>query len=218
MSQDRNNQFEPFGGLPVPVVCAEDTGWQARFLSTPLLQRLTPVHWQRLLQGMSLEDVAAGETLIEAGSAGVACFVLRSGRACVHLGGRSLAVLEPGVLFGEDALISGGCRNASVTFMVDGSGGRLPAARFEQWLLNAVIRPLGELGGRLPVSIAPAPPAKPDRLHLPLGRIRDPGIALPRARAYALVGGELRQRWLAAFVLAQQGYDALPLDRPVPGG
>lgn len=205
------SRFEPFAGLPVAVVAPDDSGWQMRFLSTPLLQRLPPIHWQQLLQGMALEQACAGATLIEAGTAGDVCFVLRKGRARVHARGRTLALLDPGALFGEDALIAGGSRNASVTLLTDGAVGRLPAARFEDWLLQAVIHPLVEIGDRRPLWIERTVPVGAECIHVPLTRLRDPGIALPVAGRYGVIGGALRERWLAAFVLAQQGFDARPI-------
>lgn len=212
MAHDHPSQFERFTGLPVATVCADATGWQLRFLASPLLQQLTPVHWQQLLQGLAVESLAAGATLIEASTPATDCWVLQSGRARVHSGERVLAVLEPGALFGEDALITGAVRNASVSMLTDGRVGRLAAERFERWLLGAVIRPLGAIGARTPICIDGVPLPGHRSLGLPLGRIRDPALRLSRAAAYCVTGGSLRERWLAAFVLAQQGYDVLPLE------
>jgi hypothetical protein len=219
MPPDRPSRFEPFAGLPVASVHADpgaDDGWQLRFLASPLLRRLDPVHWQQLLQGMTVERLAAGETLFEAGAPGDACYVVQSGRVCVHDGGRRLAVLEPGALFGEDALITGGWRNASVTLLTEGRVGRLPTARFERWLLHAAIRPLTRIGTRVPLCVDPGRPVPAGGIALALARIRAPGDTLSRSVGYCVVGGRLRERLLAAFVLAQQGYDVLPLDGADP--
>jgi hypothetical protein len=212
MNENPPTAFESFAGLPVPTICAADAGWQMRFLDSPLLRRLAPLHWQQLLQGLAPMAYAAGTPVIEAGTSGTDCYVLQAGFAQVHVGARCLARLEPGALFGEDALITGGLRNASVSMLTDGRVGRLPAERFERWLLRAVICPLASVGGRRTLCIDGVLPQDRRYLHLPLARIRDPAVAPPRAAAYCVVGGQLRERWLAAFVLAQQGYDALPLD------
>jgi hypothetical protein len=212
MPSDRPNSFEPFAGLPVATLAADENAWQVRFLASPLLQRLRPLHWQQLLQGMTAETLAAGATLVEAGTAGDACFVLQSGRARVHRGARTLAVLAPGALFGEDALITGSRRNASVSLLEPGRVGCMAAPRFEAWLLTAVIRPLGSPGARRLLCIAPPAVALSGSIHLPLARIRDAAGSLDAGAAYCVAGGTLRERWLAAFVLAQQGFDALPLD------
>ena len=211
MTQATDSQFEPFTGLPVPTVGMVESGWQARFLATPLLRRLAPVHWQQLLQGLRVASFSAGDTVIEARTPGADCYVLQSGRARVHAGSVTLAILEPGALFGEDALITGGLRNASVAMLTEGRVGALPAERFERWLLNAVIRPLPRIGSRTALCIDDVPPRGHRCLHVPLARIRDPAIVLSASTAYCVVGRGLRERWLAAFVFAQQGHDALPL-------
>ena len=53
---------------------------------------------------------------------------------------------------------------------------------------------------------------------LALGQIRAADAVISRSVRYCVVGGDLRQRWLAAFVLAQQGFDVLPLDDPPDAG
>lgn len=212
MQPDASSPFPPFGRLPVATLCADDGSWQARFLATPLLARLSPLHWQQLLQGLVVEAVAAGARVIEAGTAGADCFVLQAGRARVCAGASTLALLEPGALFGEDALISGRLRNASVVMLCDGRVGRLSAERFQRWLLQAVIRPLHGPGARTRLAIGPVPPGDVHCVHLPLARIRDADRVLCRHTAYCVVGGSPGERWLAAFLLAQQGLDALPLD------
>jgi CRP-like cAMP-binding protein len=194
-----------------PEMLDDDTSWQVRFLSLPLLQRLKPADWQRLLVGMVVQPVVAGQVLIRQGTPGDACYVLRAGRVRVHAHGRTLAVLEPGTLCGEDALITGGRRNASVTLLDDGAVGRLEGAAFERWLLNAVIQPLPRIGARTALDVGGNAAHARGCLHLPLARLRDPDLALSPRVAYCVVGGALRERWLAAFVLAQQGFDVLPL-------
>lgn len=211
MQPDAPSPFPPFARLPVATLCADDESWQTRFLASALLARLSPLHWQQLLQGLAVEAVAAGARVIEAGTVGADCFVLQAGHARVCLGDSTLAHLEPGALFGEDALITGRVRNASVVMLTDGRVGRLSAERFQRWLLHAAIRPLREAGGRRLLAIGAAPPRGAHCMHLPLAHIRGAAPALCRKTAYCVVGGSLGERWLAAFLLAQQGHDALPL-------
>jgi len=210
MSSHAEHPAPPFSALPLAELAAPQ-GWEVRFLSSPLLQRLGPREWQRLLRGMSVEAVDAGQTLIRAGSPGDVCYVLRRGRAAVHVGRRTLAILEPGSLFGEDALITGGTRNASVTFLGAGAVGRLDAWRFETWLLEAAIQPLAAPAGRLILDLDPAEGAAGPCQYLPLHRLRDPALGLCGSAAYCVAGATLRERCLAAFVLTQRGFDVAPL-------
>jgi hypothetical protein len=200
-----------FSTLPMAELVSAPQGWEVRLLSSPILQRLGPREWQRLLRGMTVEAVEPGQTLIQAGTVGDVCYVLRRGRAAVHVGRQTLAILEPGSLFGEDALISGGTRNASVTFLGAGAVGRLDAWRFESWLLEAAIRPLDDPAGRLLLDLDPCEAAVDSRVHLPLQRLRDPALRLISRAAYCVIGATLRERCLAAFVLTQRGFDVAPL-------
>lgn len=211
MSSDLANPFDAFARPPVPALCPDDAGWEIRFLSSPLLQRLDPRAWQRLLRAMQVVDVERGERLIEAGAPGDACYVLRSGRAVVHVGRRTLAVLEPGSLVGEDALITGGLRGASVTALDVGKVGRLACELFERWLLAAVIESLADPAGRCLLDLDAASARRRACLHLPLTRLRDPDLPLAARTAYCVVGGAWRERCLAAFVLGQRGFDVMPL-------
>jgi hypothetical protein len=224
--------FIGFARLPVPEL-QPDSGWQTRFLASPLLRALRPLHWQQLLQGLQSEWLSAHTTLIEAGTVGTECFVLQSGRARVHLGHRELAELCPGELFGEEALISGCVRSASVTLIEAGRVGRLSAARFERWLLDAAITPLASMGARRVIRIVPDTDAQVAQwaltcgletgrdqasdsaaLCVPVSALRHPALPLRREAAYGVVGGMQRERWLAAFILASRGFDARPLADP----
>lgn len=211
MNSDLANPFDAFARPPVPALCPDDAGWEVRFLSSPLLQRLEPRAWQRLLRAMQVVEVERGERLIELGAPGDACYVLRNGRVVVHSGRRTLALLEPGCLVGEDALITGGLRSASVTVLDAGKVGRLACEQFERWLLAAVIEPLADPAGRCLLDLDAASARRRACLHLPLTRLRDPGLSLSERTGYCVVGGAWRERCLAAFVLGQRGFDVLPL-------
>lgn len=221
--------FIGFSSLPVPEL-QPASGWQVRFLASPLLRSLRPLHWQQLLQGLRSECLPANTTVIEAGTPGSDCFVLQSGRARVHVGDRRLAELTPGDLFGEEALISGRLRSASVTLADAGCIGRLSAARFERWLLDAAIAPLLCVGARRRIRIeqgwgqsvqVPACAQRTGRvdvaasdsttLSVRMSALRHPDLPLQHDAAYCVTGGTRAERWLAAFILASRGFDVRPL-------
>ena len=195
----------------VPEVLADDASWQGRFLASPLMQRLDGPAWQRILRAMSRERYASGTPIIRAGGGAECCYVLCAGRAdIVRPGtGETLAVLEPGSLFGEDALVSGRARNADVVMREDGSSVSLSAEHFQAWLLDAVVRPLGAVGERPVVSLDPS--CRRARLWPTLDDIRQAGRALSPGVEHAVTGGTWPERTLAAFLLAEQGIDARPL-------
>ncbi len=198
-------------GLGMPEVDTDPEAWQRRFLASPLMQRLAPADWQRVLRAMTLTVHDAGVAVIVAGEAGDHCYVLAEGEAeIVDPDGARLARVEPGQLFGEDALVTGCARNASVIMTRAGATVRLAADDFQRWLLDAVVPPLAEPGGRRLVALPPAT-AEPAALRVSLGSIRRAARALPRTECFAVAGGSRRERFLAAFLLAEQGLDARPL-------
>lgn len=190
---------------------ARPASWQRRFLTSPLMQRLDPVAWQRILRAMTAESLPAGARVIEAGEVGRCCYVLCSGRAAIESprNGEILAVLEPGSLFGEDALVSGRARNASVVMLSAGRVVSLAAEHFQSWLLDAVVLPLPDPGSRTVISLEPHGPT--GARGLSLHDIRCVGQALAPQQGYAIVGGSWAERSLAAFLLAEQGVDARPV-------
>ncbi len=198
----------PEGAPGIPELLAEES-WQRRFLTSPLMRRLGPVAWQRILRATRRTDYGAGARVIEAGEPAACCHVLCSGRAEIRIGERVVAVLSAGGLFGEDALVSGRPRNATVVMTVAGSAVSLPAEQFQRWLLDAVVRPLAEPGARPILSLSGEGPDGAVRLQV--DELRRAGAGLSSAESYAVVGGRWSERTLAAFLLAEQGIDARPV-------
>jgi CRP-like cAMP-binding protein len=196
--------------LGLPVVDHDAASWQRRFLASPLLQRLSPQLWQRILRAMVAAAHDAGERVVTAGAPAECCYVLCKGRAEIVApgDGARLATVLPGDLFGEDALITGAVRNASVVMSAAGASMRLAADRFEAWLLDAVIVAVDAPGGRRLVDLDGMTRGA---LAVPLARIRDVAGELPADTGYAITGGTLRERRLAAFLLGRAGIDARPL-------
>lgn len=100
-----------------------------------------------LFAGLSDEDVqgilevgesvsfSAGEAIFEAGDQGDAMYVVAEGEARVDVGGR-FHILKAGNFFGEMALIAPGKRMATVKAVTDLSAIRIPAERFERFLME----------------------------------------------------------------------------------
>lgn len=199
------------GALPgVPEVVCDESSWQARFLGSPLMQRLGPAAWQRILRAMVGSAHDAGARVVTAGAPAEGCYVLCKGAAEIRApgGGPRLATLAPGDLFGEDALITGAGRNADVVMTAPGSVLELAADRFEVWILRAVIEPVGAVEGRCLISLDGGGGAG---WCVPVTEIRALATRLPADRSYAVAGGAPRERYLAAFLLARRSLDARPL-------
>jgi hypothetical protein len=199
------------GPLGVPEVALDESSWQCRFLASPFMQRLTPAAWQRILRAMTAAAWDAGEEVVQAGAPADHCFVLCKGRAEVReADGAVLAHLGPGDLFGEEALITGAMRNATVRMTEPGATVSLAADRFERWILREVVVPASDGDARVVISLdGPAPGV----IGLAPAALRQGAQRLAREQAYAVTGASPGARYLAAFLLIRAGIDA----RPRPG-
>lgn len=85
-----------------------------------------------------LHEVAyhAGETLFEQGDFGDAMYIITEGRVRVHSGGRTLAILEEGGVFGEMAALDPEPRSASVTALENVRLLQLARAPFTQLITS----------------------------------------------------------------------------------
>ena len=131
------------------------------------------------------------------------CYVLADGVARVVRQGRCLAVLEPGELFGEDALITSEPRNASVVMETDGLIMSLDAEAFRHFLvellLTGIYEPPAEASGR------------DARVLLRLGSSHDLRLRIARlnpAVCYLVSSGRLEVESLAIFLMRKSGIAA----------
>lgn len=93
-----------------------------------MVERLSHVRLFKELSKSDLRDIedigkvvqhAAGHTIMEEGESGAGFHMILSGEARVVRGGRTVARLGPGEVFGEMALIDGGPRTATVIAETD---------------------------------------------------------------------------------------------------
>lgn len=189
------------GGAPGPEQQSEPDDWQTRFLRSHMMSHLAPAVWQRILGDLQPLDCPPGELIIEQGAPAECSYIVASGRAHVHRGKRVLRELGPGDFFGEDALLSGGPRNASVTMDERGCVMRLERDCFQNWLERLLVQPdapenASAEGGYCgnPVQTLPAHPvtgARPLGDTAGLGNARRRELRVPGWEAVASVRGLL---------------------------
>jgi CRP-like cAMP-binding protein len=172
--------------------------------------------------------VQEGQVILSQGSAGDYYYLIRSGSARVTRSvgeGKviTLAELQPGQGFGEEALISGDPRNASVTMISTGELMRLPAADFDTLLREPLVHRVNlaqgaELikhGAQL-IDVRLEAEFKEGSLkgstNLPLYLLRLKANSLDRKRTYILFCQSGRRSAAAAFLLTQRGFDARVLE------
>ena len=180
-----------------------------------------------LLQRIKAMAVWEGDVIIREGEEGDYYYLIDSGRAQVtrRVGGvdMPLANLKAGDVFGEEALVSGSKRNATVTMKSNGVLLRLGRQDFLALLQEPLLHKLGYEQAREAVAqgavwldVRHPPEYRYDKLpgamNVPLNDIRNAIGVLDRSKKYIAYCQSGRRSAAAAFILAQAGYDVQVLD------
>ncbi|RCS57531.1 cyclic nucleotide-binding domain-containing protein [Parvibium lacunae] len=205
---------------------------QSGIFTVPQLQQsgifatLPSANIDRLLQKFESIEVAKGEAVIRQGDIGDYYYVIERGRAQVtrYIGNTQiqLAELGPGDAFGEEALVSGARRNATVSMLSDTVLHRLNKTDFNELLraplLNEVNYPAAQqlvqdgacwLDVRFPSEYQFD--RLPDAKNMPLGELRHVFHALDPKQTYIVYCQSGRRSAAAAFLLTQRGFRAYVL-------
>lgn len=181
----------------------------------PLLDRIEPI------------AVWANDVIIREGDEGDYYYMIESGRANVMrmVGGVNmlLAELKAGDAFGEEALISGARRNATVTMKTDGMLLRVKRQDFLELMQEPLLHSLSYgdavkkiAQGAVWIDVRHPSEYRYDKLqgaiNIPLNDIRNAIGALNKSGAYVVYCQSGRRSSAAAFILAQAGYDVYVLE------
>jgi CRP-like cAMP-binding protein len=210
----------------VAEIDGEDPEWMFRLLTPPAFQRVPSKNLAALFARLEPVSVQAGQVIIREGEPGDYYYLIKHGRAQVRRrhGDREniLADLDIGDGFGEEALLSGDPRNATVSMLSDGTLMRLSKADFDQILREPLvnwvdIHQAGELikagAGLLDVRLEDEFRAHTlaGAHNLPLYLLRFKARALDTRRKYVLFCQTDRRACAAAFLLTQRGLDVFVL-------
>ncbi|MCR9276561.1 MAG: cyclic nucleotide-binding domain-containing protein [Pseudomonadaceae bacterium] len=195
---------------PVADVEPQNELWLDRFTQSTLMQPLGPVGWQSVLRSLTGLTFEAGITVVEQGCPGDEFYIIASGKLAVWQDGVRVASLGPGDFFGEDALISGLVRNATVVTEQPSDLRRLNRSGFARLVQAVGTTVVATQGARVLLNVSENPAA--EGRWLPLERLRRVVTELPRDQAYAVTGGAFGRALLAVFVLRQLGFDAALLE------
>ena len=207
----------------VSEISSEDSDdWMLTFLQSPAFLQLPTKNIQKLLTHMDEISVKKDQVVINQGDNDDNYYIIKSGSCNVHRqpyqGSASvlLAVLPTGSGFGEEALISNGTRNATITMREDGTLMRLKKKDF----LNLLIDPLISYydysetknkldNGSLIIDVRSEQQAKEnpiqDAVNIPLSMLRMKFDSLNTEREYLLVCDDGSQSSAAAFLMIQGG-------------
>jgi rhodanese-related sulfurtransferase len=134
----------PMGGSEEEEEYEEDeSDWMSSLLESPLFFNLPPANISKVFALFERVDVQKGESLIKQGDDGFYFYVLIHGKAHIVFDDqpeRAPVAIHSGEYFGEDALVSGAPRSASVVMLTDGVVGRLDRDNFQTLLQEPVIK------------------------------------------------------------------------------
>lgn len=123
----------------------QDAGWMIKLLKSNLFYSVPPANIQEIFRRLQPVDLKAGDVVLRQGDEADGCFFIKQGVCEVSVlspgAGRpvSIAMLEAGQVFGEEALLSEANRNATVSMATDGILMRLDKADFIALLKEPVV-------------------------------------------------------------------------------
>lgn len=222
LTWDQTGTYE-VGDLQAGSVSGDD--WMTLLLQSRAFYKIPPANLQAVFMRMQRVDRAAGDTIIRQGDEGDYFYAIVSGRCVVtretplNREGIKLADLGMGDTFGEEALISGARRNATVTMLTDGALMRLGKEDFNTLLNEPMLRwvdhdeamTVVNGGGRwLDVRL----PSEYEHCHfdnsvnVPLYFVRLKLKTLDASVPYVVCCDNGRRSSAAAYILSERGFDA----------
>jgi len=194
----------------------EKGAWMRRMRHIMAFKNLPPANIKDLLDKMETVKVTKGETIVSQGEPGDTFYVLTDGAAQVTRT-IELAQLKAGASFGEESLVSGGERNASITMVTDGVLMKLSKQDFDHLLKEPMLNrvspddaKLRTMKGDIWLDVRHASEyhhsSLPKAHNLPLHEVRMRMDELDKDKQYICYCNTGRRSSAAAFILAQAGF------------
>jgi len=201
-------------------------------LTAGVLSQLPSANIDALLRRFERIKLTAGEIVLREGEEGDSYYLIESGRCEVsrQVGGAdvALAELKAGDAFGEEALVAGAKRNATVRMRTNGVLLRLGKPDFDELLREPLLKQLSRAAAEQQVSAGAIwldvrYPAEfqhdrlPGAINIPLNEIRNAIGPLDSNKEYIVYCQSGRRSSAAAFILSQHGYRAYWLEGGLRG-
>ena len=206
---------------------SDDPAWMLKILSEPAFRNVPPTHANAMFERFQSLQCKKGDVVIQQGDPADNYYLIRTGRAQVSRvepGGQPIVLAEfgPGEGFGEEALLTGERRNATVTMLSNGLLMRLSRQDFDTLLKAPLVKSIDLHGARrllqagaqlVDVRLEDEFRAGTlrDSLNLPLYLLRLKAPSLDPQRKYILFCQHDQRSSAAAFLLAQRGLDVYVL-------
>ncbi|VAW96877.1 hypothetical protein MNBD_GAMMA22-1239 [hydrothermal vent metagenome] len=197
--------------------------WMLRFLQSKAFLNLPTENIQNLLMKMTEVEYKKGDVVVKQGSQDDYYYIIKSGKCDVSrrpapkVKDVKLAILTVGDGFGEEALITSGKRNASVTMNEDGVLMRLTKEDFNSILVQPLLEfidqetasKLIQSGARL-IDVRGKDEFKSDSIegamNIPLSMLRNRATSLNPSRKYVVYCDSGSRSSAAAFLMCQLGF------------
>jgi CRP-like cAMP-binding protein len=221
LTWDQTGQYE-VGELSSTSAAGDD--WMTLLLQSRAFHRIPPANLQAVFMRMERVEFGGGEVVVRQGDEGDYFYAIVDGRCVVtretplNRDGVKLAELSRGDTFGEESLISGARRNATVTMLTPGVLMRLAKDDFNtllndpmlHWVDYAAAKEMVAKGGRwldvrLPSEFEHA--HFDNALNVPLYFVRLKIKTLDQAVPYVVVCDTGRRSSAAAYILSERGFD-----------
>jgi len=206
----------------------DDSGdWMTRILQSQAFLQVPPANIQAMFMRMQEIPARSGEVIINQGDEGDYYYIIKSGKAKVTRKSKSgseltLAQLEGGDAFGEEALLSEAKRNATITMTTDGTLMRLAKDDFNALLKEPMLswlpfeeaeRKVAEGAVWLDVRLEAEhqESAMPGSMNIPLFMLRMKADSLDENKSYIVYCDTGRRSSAAAFLLSERGFDVYVL-------
>ncbi|MEZ5855584.1 MAG: cyclic nucleotide-binding domain-containing protein [Hyphomicrobiaceae bacterium] len=183
----------------------------------------------RCAEAMQAWSVATGEDVVLEGQPGDYFYVIETGQAEVIRRGVQVARLPQGASFGEEALLQGVARNATVRMVSDGRLLRIAKQDFDHLVRPGLISELTPEGAQMLIGKGKAEFIDcrteqewelwrlPRARLIPLEQIRDRVRGLDKDRTFIAYCRTGRRARAAAFLMRQAGLEAHVLENGIAG-
>ena len=218
------------GAVEVQELEQVETGdWMSAMLRNPAFHRIPPANIAQIIACVEQVEFGPGETIIRQGEAGDYYYVVTDGLCQVvlqdpnGLGERELDRIGQGNGFGEEALVSGDPRNATVRALSRVGLVRLAAQDFVRLLRDPLMHianldalPKGAILVDVRLQEEYLRGHLEGAVNLPLRRLRGEARSMDASRPLIVYCDTGRRSASATFLLSERGFDARWVERGVP--
>jgi CRP-like cAMP-binding protein len=227
---DNTNVTNLNSGVEVNDINSNDDGdWMTTVLQSSLFSNISVENIQKIFSRIDSIDVRKGEVIIKQGNEGDYYYIIQMGQCQISRRPTptaqdvNIAVLLEGDAFGEEAIIAGIKRNASVTMLSNGRLMRLNKNDFKELILNPILQSIDLNRAKQLVEQGAVwldvryqneyqDFSLEDGLNIPLNILRLQVDKLDRTIKYITCCDSGARSTIAAFILAQHGYDVFQLN------